>query len=102
MEHKIEYRDPNWFPEVYVDIKPVTEGVWLIYIDLFDRFDEPFWIKSSDDWEYLYFMNADNDLIFCVKFKPEKDGILIGSLCKKTYHGTYYEHEAYSRIMRVE
>jgi len=96
MEYKIEYLTDKKF-SVNVIIKKVTDGVYLIYCDFYERFYVDA-IGVYDGWFSIYFGDEQENLIE-VKFKPEKHGYLFGELCKKTYHGTFYEYETYCKII---
>lgn len=87
-------------PEVNTLIIPVTEGVWYVWIDWFDAFEESgMGFGEPPDPISLYFAHPASDGIdFEVAIPFPSEGHLFGSICKKSYHGTFYTDAKYEEL----
>lgn len=89
-------------PEVHVEIKSVTDGVYLIYIDSSEYIKRDYFTISDCEWEELYFSDRFDNVSFCVSIKFGNIGYLFGDVSKNTYNGTFYEYDKYCEIMGIK
>jgi len=87
LDKKAGRYEPNIF------IKKVTEGVYLVILDFVDQLDI-FVTEGNNNKESVVFED-DND--FALEFKMFKKGIFIGSMIRRTYHGTFYTNKVWAK-----
>ena len=101
MEYKIKYPNDNK-PRIGVIIKEITDGVHLIYCDFSDRLCyEGEGSGDEEGWESIFFSD-DCDILIEVSYKPERNGILVGDMTKKTFHGVHIAMYRYQQLLGVE
>ena len=97
MRHEIIYLTEKK-PEISVIIGSVTEGVYLIYCDFYERLSYDGMGSGSDNSYSIYFGNEDEILIE-LKFYPKDDGLVFCDMSKKTCHGMFFTNSAYQLAM---
>jgi hypothetical protein len=90
-------------PSVEPHVMPVTEGVWYVWIDFLERMELDAEGGGCGEPVELYFTSvyAKSATVphFQVNLNFPVDGILFGSVSKRSYHGTFYSREAYEKIV---
>jgi len=99
VELKIEYHT-EYRPRVFVSVHKVCDGVWYVNIDFFERFYCDV-TGSGDGWEMMLFDKGEDaeEILFTVYMKFPNSGILFNSGGKKAAYATFYEDDAYSKIL---
>ena len=100
--------------EVTTNIYTVTEGVYYVEVEFEERMSfDASGDSSKDDRQSLYFTNVtnyndnDNDTTYeyipmLELILPFKAGLIFGDCSKRSFYGTYYEHDAYEKIITEE
>jgi hypothetical protein len=93
MKHSIK-KDKNSFEPNWVHIKKIQDGIYFVHIDFNDRI-ECIGEGSEDGCQELYF--EQDSRCISIAFDVE-DYMIVGSTCKRFWHGTFYRRDIYEKL----
>lgn len=106
-DNGVKYRIQSigWMGSVYIEILPVKDGIWFLYIEFGDRDPVLLTIGNSDAGESEYVSNLvfedrnNNNIFVDISFAFPEDGMFIGDMINRDlYNATFYTCTAHDLL----
>lgn len=95
----------GWTGDVYVEILPIADGVWFLYINFGYSAPEVLSTGNSDAGDSEFVSNIqfghreDDQQMLDVAFAFPEDGMFVGQMVSRDlYNGTFYTYSAHDRL----
>ena len=98
MKHKVRYLTDKK-PHIEVMIRSISDGVWLLYCDFYERYVYDACGYDGDSGESSVIFGDDDACLMEVSFTPPEESVIFGDMSKKTFHGFIIADRVYKRVM---